>query len=364
VVGLGALQAVYGSAEDFYDYRYICVKDPDDLASFYGGEELMELFCIFSFMGKIMLRGAEFDDEGNVTAQGMPGTLRIKMVFSDGVNEETGQTDWFNKRERFKNTLFGFTVWDLIINYGFRTLPDGRVECYHHGEYFHGYLPPVSSIMRLVFAIQSRIVFMSTEFHINKLAFTSDTDEEEHLEHLSRSDMPIYLLKHEFVPFLKTIFLGAPPKVRKLKKLDDDEDDDDEEEEEEEEAVENVDKKIKVEDVLEEPVPQVVTLRRTMTVREDVNVMKKIQEDIEFDRKIPQSEIKVDELKINKSLGSEGYQMATQAAIQRHRTRVLLRRATTLAKKVAEAADEVTVNHHLTTTNIVLDELKEKTAAP
>ena len=190
VYGLGGgllmagLHSATGSANDFYEYRFRSAKDPDDIAGFYGGEELMvrvtkaraappmseahrchcllvftrvitvakwhrftrisfalcrtplppqELFCIFPFVNKIMMRLASFDDTGRITTQGIPGTMSVDMVFSDETNAE-GRTDWFNKRERFKDTLFGYTCWDMVINYGFRTLPDGTYECYHVGE--------------------------------------------------------------------------------------------------------------------------------------------------------------------------------------------------------------------------------------
>jgi hypothetical protein len=91
---LAGLHSATGSANDFYDYRFKSPKDADDLASFYGGEELMELFCVFPMVGKIMMRSATFDDTGGIKTQGFPGTMEVKMVFSDDVNEETGETDW------------------------------------------------------------------------------------------------------------------------------------------------------------------------------------------------------------------------------------------------------------------------------
>merc|ERR1719282_179007 len=114
-----------------------------------------------------MLRGAVFDDEGNVTAMGMPGTMHIKMVFSDEYDEDAERTSWFNKREQFKNTIFGITLWDMWINYGFTTLPDGRTEVYHQGESFKGYSPPLSLLMMLVFRIHARYMVWAAEHHIN-----------------------------------------------------------------------------------------------------------------------------------------------------------------------------------------------------
>jgi hypothetical protein len=133
---LAGLHSATGSSNDFYDYRFKTNKSPDDLASFYGGEEFMELFCIFPFVGQIMMRNGEFDEEGNVHSPGFPGSLKVSMVFSEDVNNQTGNTEWFNKRERFRDSLFGYTCWDMVSNFGFRTLDDGTVECYHYGEFF------------------------------------------------------------------------------------------------------------------------------------------------------------------------------------------------------------------------------------
>lgn len=91
---LAGLHSATGSANDFYDYRFKSPKDADDLASFYGGEELMELYCVFPIVGQIMMRSATFDDTGGIKTQGFPGTMEVNMVFSDDVNEETGETDW------------------------------------------------------------------------------------------------------------------------------------------------------------------------------------------------------------------------------------------------------------------------------
>lgn len=201
---LAGLHSATGSANDFYDYRFKSPKNPDDLASFYGGEELMELFCIFPIVGQIMMRNARFDDTGNVITTGFPGQMKVSMVFSDEENESTGETDWFNKRERFRNTLFGYTCWDMVLNFGFRTLEDGTRECYHFGEYFHGNMPILSQVMLLVFKVHARWVVWSTEHHVNHFAFSinadcEDEDEEEKLEkyeHDSRANMPFFLLRN------------------------------------------------------------------------------------------------------------------------------------------------------------------------
>jgi hypothetical protein len=45
LIGLAAAcgigQHYYGDETNFYDYRFVCDKDPDDLADFYGSENFM-----------------------------------------------------------------------------------------------------------------------------------------------------------------------------------------------------------------------------------------------------------------------------------------------------------------------------------
>ena len=37
------IQYFYGSAEDFFDYRFTTTKNPNDLAEFYASEDFMEM---------------------------------------------------------------------------------------------------------------------------------------------------------------------------------------------------------------------------------------------------------------------------------------------------------------------------------
>ena len=165
------------------------------LLTTHSGEEFMELFCIFPFVGYLMMRNGEFDEKGHVHTTGLPGTMIVSMVFSDDTNKD-GDIDWFNKRERFRNMTFGWTGWDMVSNFGFRTLDDGTIECYHYGEYFHGNLPIISQIALLAFKIHARWLAWSTEHHINHYAFTANTEEEEEMEEESRKNMPFFLLKN------------------------------------------------------------------------------------------------------------------------------------------------------------------------
>ena len=193
---LAGLHSATGSQNDFFDYRFTAEKSPEDLATFYGGEDFMELFCVFPFVGQLMMRNGYFDEKGNVITTGIPGTLRVSMVFSDDTKEETGEIEWFNKRERFRNVCLGWTCWDMVINFGFRTREDGSIEVYHYGEYFHGNLPVVSQIMMAVFKTHARWLAWATEHHVNHYAFTAETEEEEEFEDESRRNMPLFLLKN------------------------------------------------------------------------------------------------------------------------------------------------------------------------
>jgi len=255
---------VGGTQKDFYDYRFITKKNPDDLAGFYGGEEFMELFCVLPIVGVIMMRGGHFDDEGTVHSTGLPGELQVSMVFSDGENEDTGQTEWFNKRERFKDVFMGYTCWDMVCNFGFKTLPDGRLMVYHHGEYFKSRFPPISLIMYIVFRIHARWVAWATEHHINHYAFQSRSEAEEEWEEESRADMPLFLLKnYAWTDLMAGLFGRSVEKPSFLVKKGADLAETEEEEDEEE-----------TQDIMEAPHP-------TMAAE----VRQQIHADIKLDRK-------------------------------------------------------------------------------
>lgn len=220
---------------------------------------MQDLYCILPFMGTLMMRGSYFDDEGTVHSQGLPfGELLVSMVFSDSDEDGDGTEPgkWFNKRERFKNECFGgsFTMWDMVTNFGFETLPDGRVMVYHHGEYFYGNLPPLSLIMGFVFRFHSAIVIKTTEHHLRYYAFRNDTAVDEAMEHESRDAMPIFWLKnYNPLKVVSYLLLGTEldmPEHLKRKRAeamaiykaenpdeDEDEDEDEEEEEEDEEVI-------------------------------------------------------------------------------------------------------------------------------
>jgi len=323
----------------FYDYRFIAKKDPDDIAGFYGGEELMELFCVLPIMTNIMLRGAVFDDVGNVTAVGAPGTMHIQMVFSDEYDDDAEQTAWFNKRERFQNTLFGFTLWDMMINYGFTRLPDGRTEVYHQGESFKGYAPPLSLLMKLVFRIHARYVVWAAEHHINHYAFTSESEEQEIREEESRKFALMRLLKEYFVDDVKAMAVGSNKETDSFLTKDE-EDPFEDEEEKMGEAGEELGK-------LNIAKPKVVLMSRRSTVASIRDLKQIIDDDIAFDKTLSLKDLDIpqDALDRMQNSGGEAYQMATLAAMQKRATRIVRRRTSNIlippATNVKESTEQV-----------------------
>lgn len=287
-------QSFFGSASDFYEYRFIIKRDidPDDLASFYGGEEFMEIFCMMPIIGEMMMRGGYFDDEGIVHTYGFPGELLVSMAFTDEEDDE-GKAAWFNKRERFKDVCFGTKMWDQVSNFGFHTLPDGKLEVYHTGEYFVGRLPIVSLIVKLAFQIQGRWVAWATEHYLNHHAFTAETEEEAEIEELCRTNHPLYLLKYHVWEDTKAM-LGFGSK------------------------------KLREEDASFLSVGTDGYVGRMDLPIQRLETRRKIQDDLAIDKEF-QVHSKKDDLPEHMS----AYAMAQKSAMQRHMTLRVLRRKTT-----------------------------------
>jgi len=177
-VGCGALQLGFGSQDDFYEHSFITTKDPSDLVEFYGGEGLMEVFCVFPWVVEFLMRSGFWDDDGVYHTFGLPfGSMEASMEFiedEDTSSDGEVSTTAFKKHEKFHDSLWGVTLWDMTTNFGFRTRDDGQVECYQHGETYRGFFP-----MRLVFQLKSYYDIWATKKHINSDAFGST---EEYLE--------------------------------------------------------------------------------------------------------------------------------------------------------------------------------------
>lgn len=199
--GLATAQYFLGEKEEFFDYRFITDKKPEDLADFYGTEAFMDIFCVFPFMATFMMRNGEFDELGHVHTFGLagPGTLEVSIDF-DEVEEDTsgdGELDtiaWFNKREIFEDKsplIGGATLWRMTQNFGYHRLHNGNVEVYHNGEHFKGLFP-----IRLLFQAHAAYTFWATQRFITSEEFGSEEWEDEAEE--IRQNIPASVLK-EFI---------------------------------------------------------------------------------------------------------------------------------------------------------------------
>mmetsp|Transcript_17992 Transcript_17992/g.22152 ORF Transcript_17992/g.22152 Transcript_17992/m.22152 type:complete len:340 (-) Transcript_17992:1939-2958(-) len=204
ILGCAVMQYLYGSTENFYKYSFITNKNPDDLADFYGTEDFMELFCVFPFVVKLLMRGASFDNEGVVHTMGFPGEMEVNMLFTDREEDVKGdgnlKTVFFNKREEFRDKIGPYELWSTVQNFGFNVHPDGACEVYHHGESFRG-----PFFLRLILHMHAKYVIWATEHHINHHAFAESEDEEE-VEERSRQEMPIHIVHdHLFKDFVSSL---------------------------------------------------------------------------------------------------------------------------------------------------------------
>jgi len=191
------LQFAFGSAEDFFDYRFVTKKSPDALADFYGTEDFMQMYCVFPFVEELMMRGSHFDDDGVVHTYGLSGNMLVAMEFADD-EDENGNTTFFNKRERFTDKApWGVGLWwDLVENFGFNQRADGTCEVYHHGEAFYGPWP-----VRLIFELHARYLIWAAERHINSPAFGDDDKLEE--REAMRKNIPAHVF-NEYLAQMET----------------------------------------------------------------------------------------------------------------------------------------------------------------
>tara|TARA_Y100000816_G_C26106880_1_gene588536 strand:+ start:3142 stop:4179 length:1038 start_codon:yes stop_codon:yes gene_type:complete len=165
--------------KDFYERKFVTNKNPQDLSEFYGGDKLMHIFCVFPFVVKLLMESGYWDEDGTYNTYGIPfGKMRATIDFEEKERDTTGDGEnddlcGFNKRERFHDILFGYTLWDQVTNFGFNKLPDGRCECYQKGEYYYGMWP-----MKWVFQLHSYYVNWAVKKHIEQESF-GDSEEDE-----------------------------------------------------------------------------------------------------------------------------------------------------------------------------------------
>jgi len=222
VLGTGAavcagLQYQYGQGDDFFDFRFVTDKKPNDLAEFYGSEDFMEIFCIFPFVVEFMMKNGEFqadavpgyDQTVNTFGFGGKGGMEVSMAFDEGEIDTTGDGKpdtiaYFNKRERFKDwapflpKYMEVVFWDLTQNFGYTQRADGTCEVYHHGETFYGPFP-----IRFIFTMHAAYVAWATKRYIQRPEF-GDIDKADENHH-DRRNIP----KDVFNEFLDGLISGV-----------------------------------------------------------------------------------------------------------------------------------------------------------
>jgi hypothetical protein len=173
----------------------------------------MEVFCVFPFIANLMMRGAEFDEEGHIHARGLLGAngLEVSIDFDeerkvldtttnddDGGEAEPDTIAWFNKKEHFCDvappSLGGFTLWKMTQNFGYHRLDNGTCEVYHHGEHFQGLFP-----LRILFDLHARYVFWATQRYVNSVAFGSENDDDNEVAEEFRQNVPLHVFQDYIV---------------------------------------------------------------------------------------------------------------------------------------------------------------------
>lgn len=162
-------------------------------------------------IANLMMRGAEFDEEGHIHARGLLGAngLEVSIDFDeerkvgdattgdgdDGDGEPAPDTiAWFNKKEHFCDVapsyLGGFTLWKMTQNFGYHRLDNGTCEVYHHGEHFQGLFP-----IRILFELHARYVFWATQRYVNSKAFGSENDQDNEVAEEFRQNVPLHVFQ-------------------------------------------------------------------------------------------------------------------------------------------------------------------------
>lgn len=188
------MQHYLGTSDDFFNGSFVTEKDPDSIAEFYQAEDLLKIISIFPFifeqvMNKVVPDCEEATVESallnvgethfNVQWVGMEVSFEIIEHEEPNPDGEDPILKSFIRHERFIDwapllTDLGVKIllWDQTWKYGFKTLEDGKIEVYHHGESFFGPWP-----VRLIVMMHQRYVLWACQNYINGAAFgTEDID--------------------------------------------------------------------------------------------------------------------------------------------------------------------------------------------
>ena len=189
-VGLVASFQITADCSDFFKYSFITTKDTDAIVDFYSTEDFLQILGVVPWGLHFVLAGVEWDTKAENT-MAVWNVMQISFDITEKEETIDGKdvVTLFNKRERFINYV-PFThwmMWDQVQNYGYRRLPDGRIEVSHQGEHFYGPWP-----IRLLVGLHAMYVIWATEKHINSPVFgVGSLEEQEH----QRSNIPLHVAK-------------------------------------------------------------------------------------------------------------------------------------------------------------------------
>lgn len=190
-----ALQDHYGTADNFFEGKFVSNKDPEDIAEFYQAEDLLRIIAIHPIFFDLFMNKVETDVNAPTEETALLSLdetrFRVKLLgmeVSFEIIEQEEEVDGesrivsFIRHERFIDWFplladLGVKVllWDQTWKYGFETLPDGSIEVYHRCESFTGPWP-----IRLIVLIHQLYVKWACEKYINGESFgTEDLDRQQ-----------------------------------------------------------------------------------------------------------------------------------------------------------------------------------------
>lgn len=195
------LQEHFGTADDFFESKFITTKDPGPIAEFYQAEDLLRIIAIHPFLFDLFMNQVVPDTEAateetallsteethiNVHLLGMEVSFEIIETEEEIDGEEVITS--FIRHERFVDWVpllneigYKMMLWDQTWKYGFERLPDGTYEVYHSCESYKGPWP-----IRLIVVLHQRYVAWACQRFINGDSFgTEDPDLDAQQEELA-----------------------------------------------------------------------------------------------------------------------------------------------------------------------------------
>lgn len=181
------LQTYFGTSDDWFEYKFLTTKHPDDLYEFFQAEELIKFFSLavlglptmdFIMAGTTFRTDALDGFEATTDVDRLAGALHMDVSFlltEEEEEDEEGNTvvGYFNRREKFTNyfPFTGLLIWDSTWNFGYKRLSDGRAECFITGERFYGPFPA-----RIIMMLHWMVVGNLVEKHVESADFGGDPE--------------------------------------------------------------------------------------------------------------------------------------------------------------------------------------------